>query len=298
MRSYRQRYYRILREGVDFYDTMEGANGGTRAKKIVRVRESGRKAIFKFDNGKKFRKGEDCSEKLASEFAKILRYPVVDVDLAVSVTGEVGLLSYFFVDKAKGELHEDAEFYLAIDKTNEKDRYTIRNMKNEIGVRFPEVNFEDFLRIMFFDALVGERDRHVGNWGIMTKDGRHSISPMYDTANCLLTQFQDTKYRKKKLSSENGFRDFVNKNKLAIYVDDDGGNYSPTSMVVDYMLDNYLNFTLKEIKNLRRLKDNVIKNIVYKIPKSRMDDELKSYIIEYLKIQRDDIIGKGEKYGS
>lgn len=298
MRSYIfKKSYRILREGIDFFELREEANGGTRAKRLVYVPETRKKAIFKYDNGRKFRKGEDCSEKIASELAITIGIPTAKIDLAESMTGEPGLLSYLFVDKEKGESHDDMEFFLDINKNNESEKYTILNMKNELNKLFPDVNFEDFLRIVFFDALVGERDRHIGNWGITKKNGRHSISPLYDTANCLLIHFQDISYRNKILSNKDGFENFVSKNKLAIYKDDGSGNYVPTTSAIDYLLDKYPNFTLKQIKKLKKLKDAIIYNIVNRIPNTRMDDELKMYICKFLIKQRDDIIMKGESYG-
>lgn len=298
MRSYiSRRKYSILKEGVDFYELQENVNGGTRAKKLVYIPAVKRKAIFKFDNGKKFRKGEDCSEKLASEFAKALHYPTAEIDLAESIIGEPGLLSYLFVDKDRGESHEDMESYLDINKQNESTEYTIKNMETVFKMMFSDASFEDFLRILFFDALIGERDRHIGNWGILTKNGKRRVSPLYDTANCLLTHFQDENYRRRVLAKENGFISFINQNKTAIYRDDSPKNYSPTDSVIDYLLCHYPEFTKHEIKNLKRLNDGIIENIIKKLPESRMDNELKRYIVQYVKIQKDIIIKKGERNG-
>ena len=46
--------------------------------------------------------------------------------------------------------------------------------------------FKDFIKIMIFDALIGEQDRHEENWGITEKEGKSFISPLYDNGDSLL----------------------------------------------------------------------------------------------------------------
>lgn len=290
--------YRVLRESIDFFGLPESVNKGTRAKKLVWVKGKNQKAIFKFDNGKKYRIGEDCSEKIACELAKVLNYPTAEIDLAESITGEMGLLSYLFIDKNKNESHEDIESYLDITKENEYCKYTIKNLESIFRRQFSDINFDDFLRIVFFDALVGERDRHVGNWGIVTRGNTRKISPLYDTANCLLVHFQNPKYMDTKTKTDADFAKFVNKNQLALYRDDIPEKYSPTSSIVDYLLIHHQKLTLSEINNLKKLKDDIIKNIINKIPDDRMKQKHKEYIIKYLKEQRDIFLQKGEQHGN
>ena len=52
------------------------------------------------------------------------------------------------------------------------------------------------MKILIFDALVGEQDRHEENWGIIRKDGTYKLSPLYDNGDNLLRQFYDESYNK------------------------------------------------------------------------------------------------------
>lgn len=301
MSLFAPRFYKILHEGVDFEaeESFGGTGKGTRAKKYVVVKSpcgKERGAYFKYDNGKKFRQGEECSEKIASEIAKVLGYQTAEIELAESINGEHGLISYLFINPDKNEIHIDMEDYFPdINKESESHLYTIEKLKNRLAEKFPDVDFEDFLRICFFDALVGERDRHIGNWGLTTKNGIHNISPLYDTASCLLRDFQNPKILQKYTKNDEKFNQYINNNKLAIYKESTNENFSPTNSFIDYLLDNYPSFAHREIHNLFKLKDAIIDTIVNKIPKERMTNEHKKYIIKYLKQQRDSFIQKGAK---
>ena len=51
---------------------------------------------------------------------------------------------------------------------------------------------QTFVRILIFDAWIGNGDRHPENWGmIFSKKGVPSMAPIYDTAACLGTELQD-----------------------------------------------------------------------------------------------------------
>jgi hypothetical protein len=44
--------------------------------------------------------------------------------------------------------------------------------------------------MLFFDAWIGNSDRHQENWGIINSSGRPRIAPIYDTAACLGVELQ------------------------------------------------------------------------------------------------------------
>lgn len=294
------RDYRILKEGRDFYVLPnDEITRGSRAKRLVYTKNGRKQAIFKYDDGIKYRNGEDCSEKIASELAKALGHEAANIELAESISGEPGILSYLFIDKSKGENHYDAEDLLGINKNNERQEYSIKNIHRRLEADFPDVDFGDFLKIVVFDALVGERDRHTGNWGITVKphDIGRKISPMYDTANCLLLHFQNEEYMNNKVRDDETFHKFINKNHLALYTDDYSKNYSPPVSVIEYLIKEYPDFMKSEIGIIKdKLKDGLIDHIVDKVPDSRIPLARKTYIKRFLKMQRDDIIKKGEEY--
>lgn len=151
--------YQILKAKKNFYFLNQTYNAkGSRPKKLV-VNSKGKKAFFKYE-GRDYNVSESCSEKMCYEIAKILNYPCAKIELAKDTSNVLGVLNYLFIDINKEE-HTDAVSYLNIDKKNRNQFYTISNIKKTIDELGNNL-FKDFMKIMLFDALVGEQDRHEG----------------------------------------------------------------------------------------------------------------------------------------
>lgn len=67
----------------------------------------------------------------------------------------------------------------------------------------PNVLREHFWNMFVMDALLGNFDRHNGNWGFLYDDGKNEaeIAPVYDCGSCLLPQADD-KVMQKVLTNE------------------------------------------------------------------------------------------------
>ena len=46
------------------------------------------------------------------------------------------------------------------------------------------------------DALIGNRDRHLGNWGVLEKDGVFEVAPVYDCGSSLNAWLEDEEMEK------------------------------------------------------------------------------------------------------
>lgn len=55
----------------------------------------------------------------------------------------------------------------------------------ELEVRGLGVFLLDFLKMVAFDAWIGNGDRHSENWGIVVGGNRWRLAPMFDPASCL-----------------------------------------------------------------------------------------------------------------
>jgi len=65
-----------------------------------------------------------------------------------------------------------------------------------------EVLVEKFWDMFVVDALIGNRDRHLGNWGLLEKDGNLRFAPIYDcgsTLNPLINENNVEDYRYQKI---------------------------------------------------------------------------------------------------
>ena len=87
---------------------------------------------------------------------------------------------------------QDRKFVEEIEAANQsRNIFTFQFVEDAIRDRFEEHAEElllEFARLIAFDAIVGNNDRHYYNWGVITDIGRRKppkFSPIYDTARAL-----------------------------------------------------------------------------------------------------------------
>lgn len=263
-----------------FLDTNPNAKG-SRVKKLV-IDNNGNKAFFKYE-GNGYLVSEACSEKMSYEIAKVLGYECARIELARDSEGVLGILNYLFVDIGNAE-HIDAVSYLNMHDEERPNYYTISNIKKTLD-NLDENLFGSFIRIMVFDALVGEQDRHEENWGIEIINNQYKLSPLYDNGCNLLRNFKDKSYAEAYYSGVKDFDVYINKSKTLVYKEDKKKQYKHFELI-EYLNENYHEIVQKEIKNLNKLTDKYIEEIVEKIPDDLLTKKHKEYIIEYLKKRR------------
>lgn len=85
-----------------------------------------------------------------------------------------------FVDEVQNDNKLDDQHYFSIQFVQESLRKFFPDDFEEI--------FADFIKMIIFDGLVGNNDRHSYNWGVITsikKNHKACFSPIYDTARGL-----------------------------------------------------------------------------------------------------------------
>lgn len=50
---------------------------------------------------------------------------------------------------------------------------------------------ETFWKIFIVDAILGNFDRHGGNWGFLKSNGKYRLAPVFDNGSCLFPQMTD-----------------------------------------------------------------------------------------------------------
>ena len=275
--------YSIKQAGMDFTISETTSNmKGSRVKKIV-VDNDGNEAFFKYE-GNGYLVSEACSEKMSYEIAKVLGYECAKIELAKDYSGVLGVLNYLFIDTRNSE-HIDAVSFLNIHDDERYKYYTISNIKNTLDNLDKDL-FNDFIKVMIFDALIGEQDRHEENWGIIISDNKYRFSPLYDNGCSLLRNFKDESYAQLFYNKTKSFDAYINKSKTLIYKDDCKKQYKHFELI-KYLSDNYYETVQKEIKNLKKLSDEIIEKIVNDIPDGLLTEIHKKHIICYLKKRRD-----------
>ena len=258
---------------------------GSRTKRIVKDK-NGNFAIFKYEMDAY---NEVCSEKLSYEIAKVLGYECARIELAIDDDCKVGVLNYLFIDLLNNnEQHIDAVSYLNIYNQRREEYYKLSNIK----IRLDNLNkdfFNSFIKILVFDALVGERDRHEENWGIISKNNKSEIAPLYDNGCNLLREFKNEKFANKFYDGIKDFDKYILRSKTAIYKENSKKRYKHFELI-NYLNEHYHSDTQKELKNLKKLTDDKIVEIVDMLPDSIITEKHKEYIIKYLLKRRDILI--------
>ena len=270
--------YKIYEEGIDFtFDRQQDTSTkGKRVKKIAIDSISHKTAYFKYEM---YNCSESCSEKMSYEISKILGYPCAHIELARDSKGRLGILNYLFVDTTKEEHHDAIEF---INKQEDliREYYTIENIKRCLD-SIDKKLFDNFLKIMVFDALVGETDRHAENWGIIKDNEGYRLSPLYDNGTNLLRNFKDEKYAEKYYSETRNFDSYIRSARSLIYKDDHTSCYKLHELI-EYLYKKYPQQIKREIENLNKLSVDNISEIVSNIPDELLTELHKKFIINYL----------------
>lgn len=278
--------YDIKKNNINFkFIQDEPILKGSRRKMLAIDNANNEIAMFKYER-EDYDCSEACSEKLAYEISKVLGYNCAKIELANDSEGKLGILNYYFSDMFISP-HTDIVAYLNKNHNERKKYYTISNIKCVLD----EINchlFKDFIKIMIFDALIGEQDRHEENWGITEREGNYFLSPLYDNGDSLLREFRNIDNAEKYYSGLKSFDAYISRSKTIIYKEDNESQYKHFELI-EYLKENYPDLVINEIKKLENLSDDIIISLVSKIPDELLTNQHKEYIILYL-IKRRDIL--------
>jgi hypothetical protein len=202
------RTIRPVRQG--FFVRDSAAVAGDAPKDFIRVYEYGRGRksnpatwpahIAKV--GHKYYPNESVTEHLLTRIGELLA-----LDMARSrlmwVRGQLRFLSEYFLRPEEslvhgaqifaGYLNDDSKFVEQVEEMKMSNEiFTFQVAEAAIRNRFPahaEAILRDLVRLIGFDAIVGNNDRHFFNWGVITHVAEARpprFSPIYDTARALL----------------------------------------------------------------------------------------------------------------
>lgn len=257
-------------------DMDKGPGKGNREKEWLKSIETDVSGMFKVPRENR---GEHWAEKLSCEIATILDFPHAHVDFAVR-NNVKGCFSYFFVKENEGFSHFDGGTFFPYNYDSEKNNgYTISlisDVLNKIGI-----DFENFLFVIVFDALIANGDRHQDNWGITKhfSNGQIFISPLYDNSACLARELDEQKINDFIDSDEKLLR-YIYKGKSKIGIGKTK-NINHFSLIKTIGLQ-YPNKVKELIKTFRKLDEYKITDMVNQIPTEFVSDDHKVIIIKII----------------
>lgn len=151
---------------------------------------------------------ESVIEFMINRIGQVLGLHMNDIKL-LTANGQIRFLSKFFLHKNEKLVH-GAEICgehlgdmllareIANHKTTSRELFTFEFMKDAIRAVFPD-SFEHLLielvKMLSYDALAGNNDRHFYNWGVIDTKKKTSklpiFAPIYDSARGLLWNISD-----------------------------------------------------------------------------------------------------------
>lgn len=176
---------------------------------------------------------ESVVEYLVNKIGEDLGLIMNETKLVIA-NNQIRFLSKDFITKGKKLIHgieilaeyfEDKDFVDEINQ-NKKERrayLTFDEIENAIRYVYPNQYGElitELLRLITFDAVVGNNDRHFYNWGVIVdvyeNNNKVKFAPVYDSARALLWNKTEEKVQKMYQHYKNGSNEldhFVNKSK-------------------------------------------------------------------------------------
>ena len=208
---------------------------GDAPKDIIRFYEYGealkrsykRWPIYIAKLGHKYYPMESITEQLITDIGLSYDFNMVSSKISY-IGGQIRFLSKYFLnhkteqlihgaDLYAGFLNNDKQFVDDVEKNKmTQDFFTIKFTKEVIDSFFDknekQAIFTDFMRMLFFDALIGNNDRHMYNWGVVRDVlGKKvaSFSKIYDTARGLL--WNQTEEQLNLIIRNRNIENFINK---------------------------------------------------------------------------------------
>jgi hypothetical protein len=222
--------------------------------------------------------GETWAEKIAAEFGAVLGFKMMDVTFAI-YEGRFGLLLRNFVKRGEDEFFDGGDLLKAIvTDFNPKSLkgYHLSNVMRAIAP-FKVYNVDkEFIKMLIFDALIANQDRHCENWGVIQNKNGIRLAPFFDNGSSL--GFNLTEERiSRMLQDKNMFQAFTRRSKTLISVDD--GTKKPKILIVLRKVYNqYPGLMIQELKRLNRLTETKVNCIVNEVPSSIMSSLYKEWV--------------------
>ena len=289
---------------------------GDAPKDIIRLYEYGHSLkrkhkkwpIYIAKLGHKYYPLESITEQLISDIGLSYGFNLASSKICL-IGGQIRFLSRFFIEK-NDALHHGADLYAGyLNDKNFVDEIEIKRMtqsfftieftKEVIKHFFKHSHkeiFTSFMHMLFFDALVGNNDRHMYNWGVIRDIYGNNIakySPIYDSARGLLWNEKESKINEF-VNDEKKLTDFVKKycNKSKPKIGIEGKNnvnhfdliksykefYSADEFIKKLFKNNKIEFVIKKInKEYKTLYSEARRYVISEILKFRYS-ELKNIV--------------------
>lgn len=180
---------------------------------------------------------ESIMEFMINRIGQILELNINEVELVIA-NGQIRFLSKYFKKRTEKLIHGaeicgqhlgDLELanQIANNKNTARELFTFEFIRDSIRSVFPN-DFErlilDLVKMLVFDCIVGNNDRHFYNWGVIQTLRKTSINPtfapIYDSARGLLWNFSDNTLKTKSKFGNKEIDSYIEQASPRISIDD------------------------------------------------------------------------------
>ena len=280
-----------------FWMKFEGASEGSgRSEKLWLINpDTDQTGLFKFKKDETTT--DHVSECIACDLAELLEIPCAKFEIGIYHERE-GSISYNIVDHTDQILIEGiyciSSRYQGFDVEKLKDtitgdKYSIEMIKKVLD---PFGLFYNFLKILIFDFLIGNTDRHQSNWALIPLEKGFELSPLYDNSSSLCAYVKEDKidqYLGKDMRLWRSLIDTKSRSLIRISVSDEK---QPTHLdVLKYLRQNYYSQTIETVNKIElTVTESSLDNILYKYAEVLTDKKItliKKYLLEKIELMKE-----------
>ncbi len=191
---------------IDFseYERTRTLFGGSERKVGLNINDF--EYMIKFPKKTAFgKRNNHISEYLGSHIYGLLGYNVQETHLGVYSGEEVVACKNFILDGEEFVPFNDVG-ESSLERNKEVYQYSYEDIMQMLhdNVKLTDVQetVSIFWEMYVVDALIGNFDRHGGNWGFIKRGNKYSIAPIFDNGSSLYPNLTDEGMMKKIMDSE------------------------------------------------------------------------------------------------
>ena len=186
------------------YELSKKSYGGTEKKLGIII--GGEPYMLKFPKKTAFGiRYNTISEYIGSHIYKLLGFSCQDTYLG-TYKGEIVVACKDFVDNGVQFVPFNDVGESTIEEDKEQYQYSYDDIVTLLSANKKLTHVEETISIFFeiyiVDALIGNFDRHGGNWGFLKKDNKYYLAPIFDNGSCLYPNMIDENEMNEIINSE------------------------------------------------------------------------------------------------
>lgn len=272
-----------------FWEEYKGTSEGSgRSEKIwLHNPDTGQTGLFKFkkDEGTT----DHVSECIAYDLSCLLDIPCAKFELG-TYNGREGSISYNIIQRNDEYLMEGIYFISSIYPSYDSEKFIDVETQNKYSVEMilksikGIVPIDDFMKMLIFDYLIGNSDRHQSNWAMISRNGKMKWSPLYDNSSSLCAYIAEGKIRSYLGKDKVRWNSLVDTKSKSLIRCKERDTNRPTHLeVLYYIKSNYYKETFKFVEKVGTLMtESNISDIVGKYLSNELSEDRKLLIQKYL----------------